>query len=116
MDAIHNIAEDVQRFAAEAGRKRPVFADVQRAINECARPTYTALTTQRDRDLQNGLKTRRRKNGRPHAAPQQRECSEPATETPSHPRSAGRMTEPAEEFHPEPMETNRVNGRDLAGV
>lgn len=64
MDAIHNIAEDAYRLAADAKREHPIFADVLRAIDECARPTYTALTTQRDRDILSGSKSRGGRKGK----------------------------------------------------
>ncbi len=116
MDAIHNIAEDAYRFASDAKRERPIFADVLRAIDECARPTYTALTTQRDRDILSGSKSR---NGRKGKAPatQVQDASSSLAEVPQK-APQGRGVTPTISDAPRNEEPgkNRLLEQDLAST
>ena len=59
LDSIHNVADDAHRLAEEAGREQPRFEDVEKAIRECAGPTYRALTTKRDIETLNRSKGKR---------------------------------------------------------
>lgn len=116
LDAIHNIAEDAYRIAAEAGRGRPAFADVDRAINECARPTYAALTTQRDREMLSGSKSRRRGKGKGAAGLLPEGISEPAAQLPESGRALDAALGDEDTLRAGEPTKNRLRGFDLAGA
>lgn len=114
MDAIHNIAEDAHRLAADAKRERPIFADVQSAIDECARPTYTALTTQRDLDILSGSKSRGGRKGKPSATQLQGGSSSVAGTQPKAPQGRGVAPSISDALQNEEPARNRLREFDLA--